>query len=152
MTASPGIRVGVLISADDEILMERLRLDDRGDWDLPSLALMEGETLAEAVVRVMDVVCQIQEGVCGPFIGWQESFGVSAGPHWVYMVFRGVELTTTGALAQEQATGEQLSESEAQPSPPPETRWVSAYDLPDLRTRDGLVEFLSDQAIIDTVA
>lgn len=142
MTVGPTVHVGALVARGEDLLMTRTgRGPAGGVWDVPGVSVMGGEMLAEAIVRSVDECCGYSDALCGPFVGWQESIdgsGDSEASHRLTMFFHAVLLDGS-----EQDPDRIVAVDEV--------RWVSTYQIPDMRTRDGLAEFLSDQSIIDTV-
>lgn len=150
MTRRPAVRVAALVVRGEELLMTRTGHGPAGGtWDVPRVTVDAGEMLAEAVVRSIEECCGYPDALCGPFAGWQEDLHADAGPvdpgghaplhgHHVTMFFHAVLLDGMEPDPQLVTTTD-------------EVRWVSTYQVPDLRTRDGLAEFLSDQSMIDTV-
>lgn len=142
MTRRPTVRVGALVIRGEDLLMTRTgRGPAGGVWDVPGVEVDGGEMLAEAVVRSIEECCGYSDALCGPFAGWQEDLdadGADQESHRITMFFHAVLLEGMEPDPDRTITVD-------------EVRWVSTYQVPDLRTRDGLAEFLSDQSIIDTV-
>jgi ADP-ribose pyrophosphatase YjhB (NUDIX family) len=128
----PSVYVAALVLRGDGFLMLRTG----ADWQLPNASVQLGETLAEAVVRILAEQAGLQGAICGPFIGWAES--VEALPpdtHRVTMYFQAVTLG-----------------HETEPkSVRAEVRWIPAWDAAELGLADGLAEFLSEHGYIDTL-
>ena len=135
--ARPVICVAGVVLRGDELLMVRLgRPPAAGEWSLPGGELDAGETMAEAVVRLLSDQTGHQDVLCGPSLSWSELIDDdSVRPHRVVMYFTAVvmdaEPPTPGSAA--------------------ETTWTPTWRVPELPLTDGLVEFLADQDIIDTV-
>lgn len=131
--------VAALVTRDEELLMTRSGHGPAGGvWDVPRSAVLAGETLAEAVVRTMLQCTGYGAALCGPFAGWQEDLEFIDTDHVLTMFFHVVLLEGS-----ESDPGSITGVVEA--------AWISTYRVTDLATRDGLVEFLSDQSIIDRV-
>lgn len=136
----PSLWAAVLIARDDNLLLTRQGPGPAdGVWDVPRVRVRAGDTLAESVVRAIEELVSRQDGICGPFTGWQELIDDSTGSHDLIMYFQAVLLDDDPLEVFPHSTDVA------------EVRWVSVYEVPELRTRDGLAEFLSDQSIIDTV-
>ncbi len=139
-TPGPSLWAAVLITSDDTLLLTREGPGRAGGvWDVPRVRVGAGDTLAESVVRAIEEMVDRQDGICGPFTGWQELIDDSTGSHELIMYFQAV-------LLDDEPVKEVPHSKDVA-----EVRWVSVYEIPELRTRDGLAEFLSDQSIIDTV-
>lgn len=146
--SGPTLWAAALVTRDDDLLMVRLGHGPAGGvWDVPRVPVRVGRTLAEAVVEALEEHAGMPDSLCGPFEGWQEIIGPPEGPHEVVMYFRAVviadETDDTRARTPARTVGNGGT--------PAEVSWISVYQVPELATRDGLVEFLSDQSIIDTV-
>jgi len=128
----PTLHVAALVASGDEFLMLR----ESTVWRLPTGAAQLGETMAEAIVRVVYEEVGSADAVCGPFIGWSEVLENSAPvSHCVTMYFRAV-------LLQDQFEASRKSG---------EVRWIPSWETAELGLADGLAEFLSDHGFIDTV-
>lgn len=143
----PKVSVAALVTRGEELLMVRHGHGPAGGfWDVPLSRARHGETLAESVLRTLDQMCGLTSGLCGPFEGWEERIDLDAGVHELIMYFRAVLLDDDVEPTPDRSTAGAGSDDVA------EVAWVSTFQVVDLRTRDGLAEFLSDQSIIDTVA
>lgn len=181
MTSRPVVVATALVGGPDELLMVRRGIGPAGGtWDLPAAVVGRSETMAEAVVRALEEECGFSSGLCGSFEGWQESIDEDADSHLLHMYFHAVLLNenpTLGEVPDEDSkliadndvavndlAVNDLAVNDLAPTARPttagergatnsvvEVRWVSIYQVPEMRTRDGLAEFLSDQSIIDTV-
>lgn len=139
MSTAPVVRVAALVPRDEELLMTRHGPGPAGGfWDVPRVDVRGGETLAEAAVRSVAECCGYTDALCGPFVGWQEDVDRSGDVHGLTMFFEVVLLGDATPDPEGTATAT-------------EVRWISTYQIPEMRTCDGLAEFLSDQSIIDTV-
>lgn len=101
---------------------------------MPGGRVEPGETLAEAVVRELEEETSVV-GVCGPMIGWTELIGDYH--HFVILDF---QVTTLDAA-------QPVAGSDAH-----EAAWVPVWTVPELDLVDGLVEFLADHGVIETIA
>jgi ADP-ribose pyrophosphatase YjhB (NUDIX family) len=130
--SQPAVYVAALVVSGDDFLMLR----QHKNWALPSAAVRNGETLAEAVVRAIGEQVGLAEAICGPFIGWSESIETEAPQsHTMSMYFRAV-----------------LLDAEAQPaSQTAEVRWIPSWDAAELGLADGLAEFLGEHGLIETL-
>ena len=134
---APALWVAALALRGDELLMVRLgHAPTAGDWSLPGGALAAGETLAEAVVRLLCDQTGHEDVLCGPFMSWSEAIDDSGrSPHRVTMYFSAVVMDAEPAVAGSAA----------------ECAWTPTWRAPELPLSEGLAEFLADQDIIDTV-
>ncbi|CAN5560036.1 hypothetical protein BH10ACT3_BH10ACT3_09340 [soil metagenome] len=134
---APALMIAALALRGDELLMVRGGPERAaGEWALPGGRLRSGETMAEAVVRLVADQTGYQDGLCGPFMGWGELIDDEAvAEHRVIMYFTAVVMDTdpTGTASAD------------------EVRWTPTWRAPELTLADGLAEFLADQEIIDTV-
>ncbi|MEX0767093.1 MAG: NUDIX domain-containing protein [Microthrixaceae bacterium] len=128
----PAIHVCALLQQGDEFLMLRRR----SHWSLPDGSVNLGETLAEAVARVLEEQVGLSDAICGPFIGWSETVEAEVhGPHILRMYFQAVILDQAAVPASEIA----------------EVSWIPSWDAAELGLTDGLAEFLSDHGLIETM-
>lgn len=130
------VHVAALVVSGDDLLMLR----QHNNWALPATAVRYGETLAEAVVRVLGEQVGVAEAVCGPFIGWAESIDTDTETdtslsHTLSMYFRAVLLDSTTQPASQIA----------------EVRWIPSWDAAELGLADGLAEFLGEHGLIETL-
>lgn len=129
------LAAGVLVEADDLLLVRRGHGAAAGRWGLPAGAPAAGETLVEAVVRNVEQ----QAGVavlCGPFLGWYE---VTEPPDpYVAMCFQ--------VLAAAPAASSPVAGGDAA-----ESRLVPSWQVSELPLEAGQAEFLADRGIIDLV-
>jgi len=135
--AAPALKIAALALRGDELLMVRGGADRAaGEWALPSGRLHTGETMAEAVVRLVADETGYDDALCGPFMGWSELIDDEAiSEHQVVMYFTAVVMDT----------------DPVRPGTAGEVRWTPTWRAPELTLVEGLAEFLADQEIIDTV-
>jgi ADP-ribose pyrophosphatase YjhB (NUDIX family) len=120
---------------DDRLLMiRRGRPPGAGRWSLPGGRVEGGETLAAALVRELWEETGL-DGVCGPLIGWVERLGDDH--HFVILDFA-VTLLDPGAEARPGDDADDVA-------------WVPLDDISGRPVVDGLVEFLADHGIVDTI-
>jgi mutator protein MutT len=132
---TPEVCVGAIaVDAERLLLVRRGRGPAQGSWSVPGGRVEAGETLAEAVVRELAEETGI-EGVCGPLVGWVERIG--AEHHFVILDF-----AVTVLDAREPTAGDDAAEA----------AWVPLADVADRNLVTGLAEFLSEHAIIPTIA
>jgi ADP-ribose pyrophosphatase YjhB (NUDIX family) len=105
-----------------------------GEWSVPGGRVESGETLVEAVVREVAEETGL-EVVCGELVGWVERIG--PGHHFVILDFAATVLDDRQPVAATDAA---------------EVAWVPLADIAERQVVEGLVEFLHDHAIIDTIA
>jgi 8-oxo-dGTP diphosphatase len=128
----------VALRGDDLLMVRRGHGAAAGEWSLPDGPVRRGETMAEAVVRVVSTETAYVDGVCGPFIGWHEVIDDDAvDEHRVVMCFT--------AVIMDQDRDPQLEAAGT------EIRWIPVWTVPELPLAEGLAEFLADEEIIDTV-
>lgn len=135
----PAIHVAALsLRGDDLLMVRRGHGAAAGEWALPGGPVRRGETMAEAVVRVLGTETAYDDGLCGPFIGWRELIDDDAvAEHRVVMYFT--------AVIMDQDPDPQLEAAGL------EVRWIPVWTVPELPLSEGLAEFLADEEIIDTV-
>jgi mutator protein MutT len=132
--ARPEVCVGAIVVDDDRLLMVRRgQLPAVGEWSVPGGRVESGETLVEAVVREVAEETGL-EVVCGELVGWVERIG--PGYHFVILDFHATVLDDRPPIAGTDAA---------------EVAWVPLTELAERPVVDGLVEFLHDHAIIDTI-
>jgi mutator protein MutT len=132
--ARPEVCVGAIVLDEGRLLMVRRgQLPAVGEWSVPGGRVESGETLAEAVVREVAEETGL-EVVCGELVGWVERMG--PGYHFVILDFHATVLDERAPIAGTDAT---------------EVEWVPLTELAERPVVDGLVEFLHDHAIIDTI-
>lgn len=134
---APSLWVAGLVMRGDELLMVRKgHAPTAGEWSLPGGALAAGETLAEAVVRLLCDQTGHEEVLCGPFLAWGESIDDNGrSPHRVTMYFTAVVMDAEPPQVGSAA----------------ECAWTPTWRAPELMLAEGLAEFLADQDVIDTV-
>ena len=131
----PELCVGAVAVDDDRLLMiRRGRPPGRGRWSLPGGRVEGGETVAAAVVRELWEETGL-DGVCGPLIGWVERMGDDH--HYVILDFE-VVLLDPGAAARAGDDADDVA-------------WVPLHEITERPVVDGLVEFLAEHGIIDTI-
>ena len=132
---TPELCVGAIVVEDGQLLLiRRGRGPAQGEWSVPGGRVEDGELLAEAVVRELLEETGL-EGVCGELIGWVERVG--DGYHFVILDF-GVTLLDPDA---EPVAGDDAAEA----------AWVPLADHADHHLVEGLLEFLHDHQIIETI-
>ena len=136
--ATPAVHVAaVALRGDDLLMVRRGHGAAAGEWSLPDGPVRRGETMAEAVVRVVSTETAHVDGLCGPFIGWHELIDDDAvDEHRVVMYFRAVIMDQDDPQVEAAGT---------------EVRWIPVWTVPELPLTEGLAEFLADEEIIDTV-
>jgi 8-oxo-dGTP diphosphatase len=127
--------VGAIVVEDDRLLMVRRgQLPAAGEWSVPGGRVEHGETLAEAVVREVEEETGL-EVVCGELVGWVERMG--PGHHFVILDFHATVLDDRQPVAGTDAA---------------EVAWVPLIEVAEWPVVEGLIEFLHDHAIIETIA
>jgi ADP-ribose pyrophosphatase YjhB (NUDIX family) len=127
--------VGAVAVDDDRLLMiRRGRPPGAGRWSLPGGRVEGGETIAAALVRELWEETGL-DGVCGPLIGWVERLGDDH--HFVILDFE-VVLLDPGA---EPRAGDDADD----------VAWVPLHQIAERPVVEGLVEFLAQHRIIDTI-
>jgi mutator protein MutT len=127
--------VGAIVVEDDRLLMVRRgQLPAAGEWSVPGGRVELGETLAEAVVREVAEETGL-EVVCGELVGWVERMG--PGFHFVILDFHATVLDDGQPVAGTDAA---------------EVAWVPLTELAERPVVAGLIEFLHEHAIIETIA
>lgn len=132
------LRVGAVCVLDEAILLVRYGPGPAGGyWELPAVELVPGETLAEAAVRAcLDLAgC---DTLCGPFLGFVEQPDADEPEVGMYFEVVLVDHLHAAAAAPEGAAAA-------------EARFVDPDEVPALRLRDGTLELLADQGLVDTV-
>ena len=131
----PELCVGAVAVDDDRLLMiRRGRPPGAGRWSVPGGRVEGGETVAAAVVRELWEETGL-DGVCGPLIGWVERMGDDH--HYVILDFD-VVLFDPGATARAGDDADDVA-------------WVALHEIAERPVVDGLVEFLAEHGIIDTI-
>ena len=92
-----------------------------------------GETLASALLREVEEETGLP-CVCGALLGWVER--ISAEHHFVILDFLATPLQTDPVVAGDDAS---------------EARWVPLFEVGELALVAGLMEFLAEHDIIDTI-
>ena len=134
MTSRPELCVGAVIVLDgDLLLIRRGRPPGQGRWSLPGGRVEAGELLVEAVLREVREETGL-EGVAGRLVGWVERF--TDDRHFVILDF---EVTVLDR-------GEPVAGDDAD-----EVEWVPLGDLADIDLVDGLLDFLHEHGIADTI-
>ncbi len=131
----PEVCVGaVVVDGGDLLLVRRGRGAAAGYWAVPGGRVDAGETLAEAVVRELAEETGL-EGVCDQLVGWVERIG--ADHHFVILDFFVTLLERRPPVAGDDAA---------------EAAWVPLAEVAALNLVDGLVEFLHEHGILDTIS
>ncbi len=127
--------VGAIAVDDGRLLMIRRGQSPAcGDWSVPGGRVEAGETLAEALVREVAEETGL-EVVCGDLVGWVERIGSDY--HYVILDFVVTVLDDRSPVAGTDAD---------------EVAWVRLEAVAERPVTEGLVEFLHDHGIIDTIA
>lgn len=135
MTDAPVLAVGaVVVDRDRLLLIRRGHGPAEGEWSVPGGRVEQGELLAEAVVRELAEETGL-EGVCEQLLGVVERFG--SDHHFVILDYRVTLLDPTATPR----AGDDAAEVE----------WVAMSDLAGRRLVAGLLEFLHDHGIVDTI-
>jgi mutator protein MutT len=130
----PEVCVGAIAVDDGRLLMVRRGNPPAvGDWSVPGGRVEAGETLAEAVVREVAEETGL-EVVCGELVGWVERMG--PGYHFVILDFHATVLDDREPQAGTDAA---------------EVDWVPLAEVAERQVVAGLVEFLHEHAIIETI-
>ena len=124
----------VVVDAGDLLLVRRGFEPWAGHWAVPGGRVEAGETLAEAVVREVAEETGL-EGVCDRLVGWVER--IAPDHHFVILEFYVTLLERRPPEPGSDAT---------------ETAWVPLGDVASLALVDGLVEFLHEHGILDTIS
>jgi 8-oxo-dGTP diphosphatase len=131
----PAVAVGAVVVVDGRLLLVRRgRGPAAGDWSVPGGRVEPGETLAEAVVRELAEETGL-EGVCGELVGWVERIGDDH--HFVILDFWATLLDEREPVAGDDAA---------------EVAWVPLADVASWPVVEGLVEFLHQHGVIETIA
>ncbi len=132
----PEVAVGAVVVVDDRLLLVRRGSGVAvGAWSVPGGRLEHGELVAEAIVRELREETGL-EGVCGPLLGVAER--IEEGEHFVILD----HLVTLLDPDAEPRAGDDATE----------VRWVPLHEVAEWPVVDGLVEFLHDHGILDTIA
>ncbi|MGH9118776.1 MAG: NUDIX hydrolase [Acidimicrobiales bacterium] len=131
----PVVCVGAVAVDDGRLLMiKRGHGPAFGEWSVPGGRVEPGETLAEAVVREVAEETGL-DVVCGDLVGWVERIG--GDHHYVILDFRVTVLDDRPPAAGTDAS---------------EAAWVPLHEVGELQVTEGLVEFLHEHGIVDTIA
>lgn len=130
----PEVCVGaVVVDEDDLLLVRRGRGPAQGKWAIPGGRVDPGELLAEAVVRELFEETGL-EGICENLVGWVERIGPDH--HYVILDFRVTLLERRPPRAGDDAA---------------EAAWVPLVEVAEFDLAEGLVEFLHDHGIVETI-
>ncbi|MFN0027312.1 MAG: NUDIX hydrolase [Acidimicrobiales bacterium] len=134
MIGRPELAVGAVIIDNDQVLLIRRATEPaKGRWSLPGGRVEWGETLAHALVREVFEETRV-ECVVGELIGWVER--ISSEHHFVIFDFEAHPLSDADPVAGEDAS---------------EAAWVPLIDVPELDLVPGLLDFLADHDIVETL-
>lgn len=127
--------VGAVVRVGDDILLIRRGTPPGlGQWSLPGGRVEPGESVREAVVREVSEETGLTV-VCDQLIGWVER--IDDHHHFVIMDFAATVLGDATPTAATDAS---------------DARFVPLWELSELELVDGLLEFLSDHGVVDTIA
>ncbi|MGI9642134.1 MAG: NUDIX hydrolase [Acidimicrobiia bacterium] len=134
MNRRPELCVGAVARRDGHLLLIRRGSEPGlGRWSLPGGRVERGETMAEAVVREVHEETGV-DVVCDSMVGWVERLGPDH--HFVIIDFAVVPLSAASPVAGTDAS---------------EARWVPLWEVSELDLVDGLLDFLADHEIIETL-
>jgi len=130
----PEICVGAVVRrAGHLLLVQRGTPPGLGQWSLPGGRVELGETMAEAVVREVHEEATIEVVVEG-VIGWVER--IADDHHFVIIDFAARPIGAAEPVAGTDASS---------------ARWVPVWEVSELDLVDGLLDFLADHQLIDTL-
>jgi 8-oxo-dGTP diphosphatase len=133
-TARPQLCVGaVAVDSDRLLLIRRATPPEAGRWSLPGGRVEHGETMAEAVVREVSEEAGL-EVVCDRLIGWVERIGPAG--HYVIVDFAVIVMGSHDLRAGTDAS---------------EALWVPLWEVPETDLVEGLLDFLADHGIVETI-
>lgn len=134
MGQRPELCVGaVVLRGDDLLLIRRGTPPGEGQWSLPGGRVEHGETMAEAVVREVREEAGLDVLVDG-LLGWVER--ISDDHHFVIADHRATVLGEGTPAAGSDAAA---------------ARWFAIWEVSELDLVDGLLDFLADHRVIDTL-
>ena len=126
--------MGAVAVADGRLLLiRRGHGPAAGEWSVPGGRVEAGETLAEAVVRELAEETGL-EAVCDDLVGWVERIGEDH--HFVILDFEATPLD-----GGEPRPGDDAAD----------VAWVALHEVAELDVVDGVVEFLADHGVIETI-
>lgn len=131
---SPVLGASAVVVHDGDLLMVRRgRLPQSGRWALPGGHVEPGELLVETVVRELREETGL-EGACGGLLGWTEH--ITEQHHVVVLGFEVTVLERAAPRPGDDAV---------------EARWVPLSEVAAMDLADGLVEFLREQGVLETI-
>lgn len=132
---TPQVAVGAIAVRDEEILLiRRGHGPAAGEWSVPGGRVEAGELLASAVLRELAEETGL-EAICGRFVGWVER--ISDDGHFVILDFE----VTIMSNDDEPNAGSDATEA----------AWVPLWNLDQLNTVAGLVEFLAEHGYVPAI-
>ncbi len=134
MSRRPEMAVGAIIIDDDQLLLIRRATEPaKGRWSLPGGRVEWGESLAYALVREVFEETGV-ECVVGELVGWVER--ISPDHHFVIFDFEAHPLSDGAPVPGDDAS---------------EAAWVPLHEVPELDLVAGLLDFLADHDIVETL-
>ncbi len=131
--ATPTVAVRAVAVDHDQVVLVRHGTGPAGGrWSIPGGEVGFGETLMEAVTRVLREETGL-EGVCGALLDWSEH--ILPDRHRVVLAFA-VTVVSDG----DPRAGGNVAEAV----------WVELHEVAALDLEDGVAEFLHDHGIIAT--
>ena len=127
--------MGAVVVRDGHLLLiRRGRGAASGQWSVPGGRVEWGETLEEAVVREVVEETGLQVN-CGPFIGFAQR--IDSDSHYVILDFWATPISDQPLRAGDDAA---------------EAAWVPLSGLIDVDLVDGMLDFLTEHGVVETLA